>query len=98
MSLWTPEWSILINGDTEYANLTLANMTITEGRTDIYSQPVAGYCSVEILNLNLANYDFDVNDSIIVRVKNSAGDYVNLFGGSINSITNQVTSSGRRDQ
>ena len=94
MTLWTPEWSILINGETEYANLTLANMTITEGRTDIYSQPVAGYCSVEILNLNLANYDFDINDSIIVKVKNSAGVYLSIFGGYINSITNQVTSSG----
>ena len=94
MSQWTPEWSIQINGTTEYANLTIANMTITSGRTDIYSQAIAGYASLQILNLNLATIAFDINDSILVRVKDSAGAYVNLFGGFINSITNRVTSSG----
>jgi hypothetical protein len=94
MTVWTPEWSIQINGTTEYANLTIANMTVTSGRTDIYSQAIAGYASLEILNLNLSTVVFDVNDSILVRVKDSAGAYVNIYGGFINSVTNQVISSG----
>jgi hypothetical protein len=94
MSNWTPEWSIQINGTTEYANLTISNMTVTSGRTDIYSQAIAGYASLEILNLNLSTIAFDVNDSILVRVKDSAGAYVNIYGGFINSVTNQVISSG----
>ena len=46
MSQWTPEWQVTINGGGDYTNLTLANLTITSGRQDIYSQHYAGYCNV----------------------------------------------------
>ena len=62
MSEWTPDWNLTINGGGDYTNLTLANLTITSGRQDIYSQPYAGYCNVEILNLDLSPIEIDVND------------------------------------
>lgn len=94
MSLWTPEWSISINGEGDVTDVTLANLTITSGRTDIYSQPVAGYCSVEIINLNLATLDIDVNDSVIIKVKDSTGTFVNLFGGDITDVETSVQTAG----
>jgi hypothetical protein len=93
MSNWTPEWAITVNGYGDYTNLTLANLTISSGRTDIYSQPRAGYANLQILNLNLEPIEFDVNDSITIKVKDSTGTYVNVFGGNVTDRTVEVISS-----
>ena len=94
MTQWSPEWSLLVNGTTEYANVTLANLSIASGRTDIYSQPRAGYCTIEIINLNLSAINIDVNDSITIKVKNSSGTYVNLFGGYVTDLGVAVDTTG----
>jgi hypothetical protein len=93
MSQWTPEWELQING-VSYTNLTLANLTIVSGRTDIYSQPRAGYATVEIINLNLTPITIDVNDGLSIRVKNSVGTFVDIFGGNITDSIVEVTSTG----
>jgi hypothetical protein len=93
MTQWTPEWQLNIN-NVEYTNLTLANLTIVSGRTDIYSQPRAGYATVEIINLNLTPITIDVNDGLSIRVKNSAGTYVDIFGGNITDSIVEVSSTG----
>jgi hypothetical protein len=91
MSQWTPEWNLTINGGGDYTNLTLSNLTITSGRQDIYSQPYAGYCNVEIINLDLSPIVIDVNDQINIQVKDSTGTFVNLFGGYVTDIDVEVT-------
>ena len=91
MTQYTPEWQVTINGGGDYTNLTLSNLTITSGRQDIYSQPYAGYCSVEILNLDLSPIVIDINDQIIIKVKDSSGTFVNLFGGYVTDIDVEVT-------
>lgn len=91
MSQWTPEWSVTINGGGDYTNVTLANLTITSGRQDIYSQPYAGYCNVEIINLDQLPIVMDINDQITIRVKDSTGTFVNVFGGFVTDIDVEVT-------
>lgn len=91
MSQWTPEWQLTINGGGDYTNLTIANLTITSGRTDIYSQPYAGYCNVQIINLDQSPIVIDVNDQITIQVKDSSGTFVNLFGGFVTDIDVEVT-------
>lgn len=86
MTAWTPDWAVEINGLGDVTNLVIADLTITSGRSDIYSQPVAGYCRFTILNLNQSETGFDVNDSVVVKVKNSSGVYVPLFGGDVTDI------------
>ena len=93
MSQWTPDWTLQIAG-VDYANITLANLTIASGRTDIYSQPRAGYCTFEIINLDTAAIVAQVNDGVIIRVKDSSGDLVNLFGGEITDVTVSVRTAG----
>lgn len=94
MANWNPEWSISVNGAGDVTNITLANLTITSGRTDIYTQPVAGYCSVEILNLDLSPIVIDVNDSVVIKIKDSANAWVNLFGGDVTDLEQTVTETG----
>jgi hypothetical protein len=91
MSQWTPEWQVTINGGGDYTNLTLSNLTITSGRQDIYSQPYAGYCNVEIINLDQSPIVIDINDQINIQVKDSSGTFVNLFGGYVTDIDVEVT-------
>jgi len=93
MSNWTPEWALSIDGLGDYTNITLANLNIASGRTDIYSQPKAGYANFQIINLDLTPIEIDVNDSITIKVKDSTGTYVNLFGGSVTDRTVEVISS-----
>ena len=94
MSQWTPEWSLTINGGDDYSNITLSNLTVTSGRTDIYSQPVAGYASIDIINLDLSPITVDVNDQVSIKVKDSTGTFVNLFGGFVTDREVSVASSG----
>ena len=93
MTQWTPEWQLNING-VDYTNLTLANLTIVSGRTDIYSQPRAGYASVEIINLDLTPITIDVNDGLEIKVKDSTGTYINIFGGNVTDSSVEVASTG----
>jgi hypothetical protein len=93
MSVWTPDWQISVNGGGDYTNLTLSTVSITSGRTDIYSQPRAGYCYVEILNLDESPIEIDVNDNVLIKIKDSTGTFVNLFGGDVTDIQVQVLNS-----
>ena len=94
MTLWVPDWSISVNGGADISGITMASLAITSGRTDIYSQPVAGYCSFEIINLNLAEIAIDVNDAVIIKVKDSSGTFVNLFGGDVTDCETSVLTAG----
>ena len=86
MTVWTPEYAVEVNGLGDVTDLTIADLTITSGRSDIYSQPVAGYGRFTILNLNQAATGFDVNDSVVIKVKDSTGTYVPIFGGDVTDI------------
>lgn len=93
MTVFNPEWRVTI-GSNIYTNVTLSGITMTSGRTDIYSQPVAGYCSLVIINLDESQFTFAINDGMTLQLKNSAGTYVPIFGGSITDIAIEVASSG----
>jgi hypothetical protein len=93
MTLWTPVWSVLIDG-VEYKNITLANLTIESGRRDIYQQAVAGYCNLSILNVDDNAITVAINSGITVYVQNSTATPVAIFGGSVSDILTTVERSG----
>jgi hypothetical protein len=93
MTAYTPIYKVLVNA-IELTDVTLANLTITSGRTDINSQPVAGYCQVQLLNVDNIAYDFTVGTGITIEVTNSVGTYVPIFGGTISDFTTAVNRSG----
>jgi hypothetical protein len=95
MSLWNPEYQILIDG-VDYSSSTIANLGITSGRTSIYEQPVAGFCSVELINFENTDYPFTIGTDILISIKDSTGTYVNLFGGFISDLEISVQTAGSR--
>jgi hypothetical protein len=93
MTAWTPTYKVLVNS-VEITDVVIANLTITSGRTDIYAQPVAGYCQLQLLNLDNSSYNFTVGTSITVEVTNSSAAYVPIFGGTISDFTISVNRAG----
>ncbi len=94
MSAYTPTYEVLIDG-IEITDVTVANLTITAGRTDINQQPVAGYCQLQLLNFSNSAYDFTVGTGITIKVTNSTGSvYVPIFGGYISDFTIGVNQTG----
>ena len=93
MTQWAPEWQLQVNG-VDYTNITLSTLTVVSGRTDIYSQPRAGYASIEIINLNLTPVTIDVNDGLTIKVKDSTGTYIDIFGGFVTDSSVEVASTG----
>ena len=93
MTAWTPTYKIQVDGY-EVTDVTVANLTVTSGRTDINQQPVAGYCQLQLINFDNSSYDFTVGTSLSVQVTNSAGTYVPIFGGYISHFTIAVNRAG----
>jgi len=93
MTLWNPEYRVKVNGYT-VTNATLAGLTISSGRTDIYAQPQAGYCQLSLLETNESSVSYEINMPLTVEVKNSAGTYVYLFGGFVSDLGVEVATSG----
>jgi hypothetical protein len=93
MTAYTPDYKVIVNG-VELSNITIADLTITSGRTDIYQQPVAGYCQLALLNFNNTTYDFNVGSGITVEVTDSVGAYIPIFGGLVSDFTITVNSAG----
>ena len=93
MTAWTPTYKIQVDGY-EVTDVTVANLTITSGRTDINQQPVAGYCQLQLLNFDNSSYDFTVGTSLSVQVTDSTNAFVPIFGGQISDFTIQVNRAG----
>ncbi len=93
MTAWTPTYKIQVDGY-EVTDVTVANLTITSGRTDINQQPVAGYCQLQLLNFDNTSYDFTVGTSLSVQVTDSTNAFVPIFGGYVSDFTIQVNRAG----
>jgi hypothetical protein len=93
MTLWNPVYRVKVDGVT-VTSATLSGLTITSGRTDIYQQPIAGYCNLSLIETAEAAVPYEVNDAVTIEVQDSNGDYVNLFGGFITDLGITVQTSG----
>jgi len=93
MTQWAPVWRVEIAG-TDVTDSVLANLTITSGRTNIYTQAQAGYCSITLIILNQAALPYEINDTISIEVQNTSAVYVPIFGGSIVDIAVSVSQVG----
>jgi len=90
---FNPVWNVELNG-VAITDSVLASLSITSGRTNIYEQAAAGYCNLSLLNLNQTLISATINDSITVELKNSAGVFIPIFGGTLTDIGIEVAEVG----
>jgi hypothetical protein len=93
MTQWAPVWRVEIAG-VDVTDSVLANLTITSGRTNIYEQAQAGYCSVNLIVFSQAALPYEINDTISIEVQDTSAVYVPIFGGSIVDISVSVSQVG----
>lgn len=93
MTLWNPVWRVTIQS-VVYTNFTLANLTITSGRTNIYEQAQAGYVNLELINLDQSTVSLNINDSVTIELQDSTATFVPIFGGTITDFTIAIANSG----
>ena len=93
MSQFTPDWKLTVEG-VDYTNITIANLSHSSGRRNIYTQPYPSYISCTIVALNNQTFNFDINDGIALQIKDSTNTYVSLFGGNITDLSVEVGNSG----
>ena len=93
MTQWAPVWRVKIAG-VDVTDSVLANLTITSGRTNIYEQAQAGYCSVNLIVFGQAAITYEINDTISIEVQDTSAVYVPIFGGSIVDIAVSVSQVG----
>jgi hypothetical protein len=93
MTQWAPVWRVKIDG-TDVTDSVIANLTITSGRTNIYTQAQAGYCSITLIIFGQASLPYEINDTISVEVQNTSAVYVPIFGGSVVDISVSVSQVG----
>lgn len=93
MTLWSPIWDVTING-ISYTNFVLANLTATSGRSNIYEQAQAGYCNLQLFNVTQSQVEININDSVAIRLKDSTGTFVSIFGGSVTDLGIEISTAG----
>jgi hypothetical protein len=93
MTAWSPDWKLTVAG-VDYTDIAISDISHQAGRSDIYQQPNPSYIQINFVALSGQTLPFDINDSLSLQVKNSAGTYVNIFGGDITDITVSVAQTG----
>ena len=93
MSQWSPIWRVKIAG-VDVTDSVLASLNINSGRTNIYEQAQAGYCSLTLIVFNQATIDYEINDTLSVEVQDTSAVYKPIFGGSIVDIAVSVSQVG----
>ena len=93
MTAWSPDWKLTVAG-VDYTDIAISDIQHQSGRTDIYQQPNPSYLQITFVALSGQTLPFDINDSLSLQVKNSAGTYVNVFGGDLTDITVSVGATG----
>ena len=93
MTQWSPIWDVQING-VNYTTVTLANLSITSGRSNIYIQAQAGYATITLINLDGSAITPTINDTLSIQVKDTSATYVPIFGGSIVDVGVTVSQVG----
>lgn len=87
---WTINPTVTING-VSYASNTIGSISVNYGRTNVWEAQKAGYASVQLLNTNNTSFAIDLNQQVVIKVKNYAGTSdITVFTGVVTNIENTV--------
>lgn len=90
---WNPNATVTIAG-VDFTGNTLNGLAIHYGRPTIWDQARASYATIDILNSTNVNNDFEINDPVVVTIKDSDGTTITVFTGVITQVEGRVAASG----
>lgn len=93
MASYDPQGTVTING-VSFTSKTINAVQITYGRSNVWEQARAGYANIEIVNTTDVDNNFQINQSVVITIKNSAGVTKTVFTGKITDVTASMDGSG----
>lgn len=87
---WVINPTVTING-VSYNSSAVGSVSIDYGRSNVWQAQQAGYSRITLLNTNNTSFAIDLNQSVVVKLKNYAGTTdKTVFTGKITNIENSV--------
>ena len=87
---WVINPTITIDG-VAYIGSAVGSVSIEYGRTSVWDDQRAGYSRITLVNTNNTNFPIDINDPVVVKVRNAANTAdITVFTGNVTSLTNEV--------
>lgn len=94
MSVYTPYPKVTFGGVTEYADETIANITVTTGRRDIFEQALPSYISLELWTDANTPLNITLGESVAVEIQDSSGNYEQIAYGIVSDIDINLAAYG----
>jgi len=89
---WNPNATVTVGGS-DYTSQALIGASITYGRTNMYSQPRAGYARVSLAILNNSAVPISIGDEVVVAMEDSLGNPTTVFTGAVSDLSSTIESS-----
>jgi hypothetical protein len=87
---WVINPTITIDG-VSYIGNAVGSVSIDYGRTSVWDDQRAGYSRITLVNTNNTNFAIDINDPVVVKVRNAANTAdITVFTGRVTSLNNEV--------
>ena len=94
---WQPVTTVTIAGE-DYTGETVGNVTVTRGRKDVYSEPVAGYAVVNLIDTDGTGIPIDLAAQLRIAVQDSNASDVSIFTGLITDVDRALYDPGLTNQ
>lgn len=94
MTVYTPYPKVIFAGATEYADNTVANISISLGRRDIFEQALPANISIELWTDANSPLSVSLSDSVAVQIQDSDGVYKQIVGGIVSDIDISLAAYG----
>lgn len=94
MTVYTPYPKVIFAGATEYADNTVANISVTLGRRDIFEQALPANISIELWTDANSPLNVSLSDSVAVQIRDSSGVYKQIVGGIVSDIDISLAAYG----
>lgn len=94
MTQYSPNTIVTIDG-VAFTSTTVDNVEITSGRSRIWEQARASVATINLLSLTDSAPNVDIEDPVIITVKDSTNANVKLFTGTVTEVSSQVVNRGQ---
>ena len=90
---WVINPTVTVNG-TPYVSSTVGSISINYGRNTVWDFQNAGYATITLVNTSNTNYGIDINQSVVVKLKDYAGTSdITVFTGTVTTVNNAMSVS-----
>jgi len=90
---WDPNCSVTIDG-VDFSSKTINTVSVSYGRSSYWEQARSAIASIQIVNWDDTDYNFEINDSIVVKVDNASAVARTVFTGKLTNISTSMAAVG----